>query len=151
MLSAASVVHRWTMYVDGGAGWDPCGPSIGTQETRTMAKVALKYRLTQAQLRSLTMAQRPELGHAGKVVMVPNETGKPYRFGDATPGAPVGFGFYVGPTGVFMSCAPARGCSAAVGPRLRRRADVEPCARTGRDAAPLHPPDRAGSEGDGAH
>lgn len=66
-----------------------------------MAKVALKYRLTQAQLRSLTMAQRPELDQSGKVVLVPNETGKPYRFGDASPGAPVGFGFYVGPSGVF--------------------------------------------------
>lgn len=67
-----------------------------------MAKVSLqKYRLTQAQLRSLTMAQRPALDQQGHVVLVPNETGKPYRFGDATPGAPLGFGFYVGPMGAF--------------------------------------------------
>lgn len=67
-----------------------------------MAKVALqKYRLTQAQLRSLTMGQRPALDANGNVVLVSNETGKPYRFGDATPGAPVGFGFHVGPTGAF--------------------------------------------------
>lgn len=70
-------------------------------DTWTMAKLATKYRLTQTQLRSLTMAQRPELDANGKVILVPNETGKSYRFGDATPGAPVGFGFYVGPTGVF--------------------------------------------------
>lgn len=67
-----------------------------------MAKVALqKYRLTQAQLRSLTIGERPELDASGRVVLVPNETGKPYRFADATPGAPVGFGFYVGPLGAF--------------------------------------------------
>ena len=67
-----------------------------------MAKVALqKYRLTQAQLRSLTIAHRPALDQKGNAVLVPNEDGKSYRFGDATPGAPVGFGFYVGPTGAF--------------------------------------------------
>lgn len=67
-----------------------------------MAKVALqKYRLTQAQLRSLTIAERPEVDTSGRVVLVPNDTGMPYRFGDATLGAPVGFGFYVGPMGVF--------------------------------------------------
>jgi len=67
-----------------------------------MAKVALqKYRLTQAQLRSLTIAERPELEAPGRVVLVPNETGKPYRLADATSGAPVGFGFYVGPLGAF--------------------------------------------------
>lgn len=66
-----------------------------------MAKVALKYRLTQAQLRSLSIEQRPELDENGRVVLVPNPGGKPYRFRDGTPGAPVGFGFYVGPTGVF--------------------------------------------------
>ncbi len=43
-----------------------------------MAKVALqKYRLTQAQLRSLTMAERPELDASGKVVFVPNERASP--------------------------------------------------------------------------
>jgi len=66
-----------------------------------MAKAATQqYRLTQAQLRSLTIAQRPELDRKGDVILVPNGNGKPYRFGDATPGAPVGFGFYVGPRGV---------------------------------------------------
>ncbi|WP_182212487.1 integrase arm-type DNA-binding domain-containing protein [Stenotrophomonas acidaminiphila] len=67
-----------------------------------MAKVALKkYRLTQAQLRSLTIAKWPELDQQGNVVIVSNPTGKPYRFVDGTPGAPVGFGFYVGPMGAF--------------------------------------------------
>lgn len=66
-----------------------------------MAKVALKYRLTQAQLRALSIEQRPELDEKGRVVLVPNPGAKPYRFRDGTPGAPVGFGFYVGPTGVF--------------------------------------------------
>lgn len=66
-----------------------------------MAKVALKYRLTQAQLRSLSIEQRPELDEKGRVVLVPNPGSKPYRFRDGTPGAAVGFGFYVGPTGVF--------------------------------------------------
>lgn len=66
-----------------------------------MAKVALqKYRLTQAQLRSLSIKQRPAHDANGNVVLVPH-TGEPYRFVDATPGAPAGFGFYVGPTGVF--------------------------------------------------
>lgn len=66
-----------------------------------MAKAALKYRLTQAQLRSLTVAQRPALNKQGNVVLEPNPTGKPYRFADGSPGAPIGFGFYVGPAGVF--------------------------------------------------
>lgn len=71
-------------------------------ETWSMAKVALqKYRLTQAQLRALTMAQRPALDAKGTVTLVRNVTDKPYRFGDATQEAPIGFGFYVGPTGVF--------------------------------------------------
>lgn len=80
-----------------------------------MAKVALqKYRLTQAQLRSLTMDQRPALDAKGNVVLVPNETGKPYRFGDATPGAPVVFGFHVGPTeGRSMNCARSTAACAA--------------------------------------
>lgn len=72
---------------------------IGAQ---TMAKVALqKYRLTQAQLRALTLAQRPTHNEQGNVILVSNKDGKPYRFGDATQSAPIGFGFYVGPTGVF--------------------------------------------------
>ena len=64
-----------------------------------MAKVAQKYRLTQAQLRSLTMEQMPARNQNGNVVLVPNVKGEPYRFIDDTPGAPVGFGFYVGPRG----------------------------------------------------
>ena len=80
---------RWTM-------------QLSREETRTMTKVAVqKYRLTQAQLRTLTIAHRPELDQKGNVILVPNMGGKPYRFGDATPGTPVGFGFYVGPRGVF--------------------------------------------------
>ena len=51
-----------------------------------MVKVALqKYRLTQAQLRSLNYGQAPELDAAGRVDLMLNETGKPYRFGDTTP------------------------------------------------------------------
>ncbi len=58
-----------------------------------MVKVALqKYRLTQAQLRSLNYGQAPELDAAGRVDLMLNETGKPYRFGDTPPpGAPLGF------------------------------------------------------------
>lgn len=60
-----------------------------------------KYRLTQAQLRDLDVSRRPGLGESGRSILVENEDGKPYRFRDGTPGAPIGFGFYVGPKGAF--------------------------------------------------
>ena len=60
-----------------------------------------KYRLTQAQLRGLRSDQRPKLGPGGKVLFVDNPGGKPYRFRDDSPGAPIGFCIYVGPTGAF--------------------------------------------------
>ena len=67
-----------------------------------MAKVALqKYRLTQAQLRGLTIARYPALDQQDKAVMGWNKDGKSYRFGDATPGAPIGFRLYADPTGAF--------------------------------------------------
>lgn len=67
-----------------------------------MSKVAaVKYRLTQAQLRALTVSKRPALRSDGSTELVKNPEGKPYRFSDGTPGAPSGFGVYVGPTGVY--------------------------------------------------
>lgn len=60
-----------------------------------------KYRLTQAQLRELNVDKRPALGVGSKVLLVENPGGKPYRFRDGSPGAPIGFGFYVGPKGAF--------------------------------------------------
>lgn len=56
------------------------------------------YTLSERQLRALTVAQRPALDASGKTVLVPNPTGKPYRFQDATTGSPTGFGVYVGMT-----------------------------------------------------
>jgi hypothetical protein len=64
------------------------------------AKVA-KYRLSQAQLRALTMEQRPALNAEGKTVLEPNPDPRPYRISDGSQGAPAGFGFYVGPRGAF--------------------------------------------------
>ena len=61
----------------------------------------LKYRLTQAQLRDLDVSKRPTLAENGKATLIENKNGKPYRFRDGTPGAPIGFGFYVGPMGAF--------------------------------------------------
>jgi len=60
-----------------------------------------KYRLTQAQLRDLDASKRPVLAENGKATLIENKSGKPYRFRDGTPGAPIGFGFYVGPMGAF--------------------------------------------------
>ena len=47
------------------------------------------------------MERRPVLTAAGRVQLVENTTGKPYRFRDGSPGAPIGFGIYVGPTGAY--------------------------------------------------
>ena len=60
-----------------------------------------QYRLTQTELRALTVKKRPALDRDGNTVVVANPGHKPYRFSDGTPGAPRGFNFYVGTTGVF--------------------------------------------------
>lgn len=60
-----------------------------------------KYRLSVKQLRDLTVAKRPALNEEGKTVLVANPGRKPYRFSDGTPGAPLGFNVYVGPSGAF--------------------------------------------------
>lgn len=59
-----------------------------------------KYRLSQSQLRALTVDQRPAMA-AGKTILVPNPGRKPYRFADGSQGAPAGFTIYVGPRGAF--------------------------------------------------
>lgn len=64
-----------------------------------MPKPSVKYRLTLAQLRSLTIRERPALDASGKTILVPNRMGTPYRFADGTPGAPAGFSIYVGGMG----------------------------------------------------
>jgi len=58
-----------------------------------------KYRLTQAQLRALTVDQRPALDSNGKTILVKNPKRTPYRFADGSQGAPGGFTIYVGPQG----------------------------------------------------
>lgn len=62
---------------------------------------AVKYRLSQAQLRALDVTLRPVLDRDGKTVLEPNPGRKPYRFADGSQGAPSGFSVYVGPTGAF--------------------------------------------------
>lgn len=57
------------------------------------------YRLNERQLRALTTNERPTLDKQGKTVIEPNPDPKPYRFQDGTPGAPTGFGIYVGKSG----------------------------------------------------
>jgi hypothetical protein len=64
------------------------------------AKV-VQYRLSQGQLRALTVDQRPVVNGEGKTELEPNPGKRPYRFSDGSQGAPAGFGFYVGPTGAF--------------------------------------------------
>ncbi|WP_448670486.1 integrase [Pseudoxanthomonas mexicana] len=70
-----------------------------------------KYRLNTGDIRALSLQKVPQIvGGKTKVVALPaDETPKPYRFLDATPGAPVGFGVYVG----------QRGTSFEVGRRVR--------------------------------
>jgi len=58
-----------------------------------------KYRLSQAQLRALTVDQRPGFDAKGRTILVPNPDRKPYRFADGNQGAPGGFTIYVGPQG----------------------------------------------------
>jgi hypothetical protein len=61
----------------------------------------VKYRLSQAMLRALTVDQRPAVDAQGKTFLEPNPGRKPYRFPDGAQGAPRGFGYYVGPRGAF--------------------------------------------------
>lgn len=58
-----------------------------------------KYRLSQAQLRTLTVDQRPAFDAKGHTILVPNPDRTPYRFADGNQGAPGGFTVYVGPQG----------------------------------------------------
>jgi hypothetical protein len=57
------------------------------------------YRLTEAQLRALTVDQRPALDAKGRTVMAANPSRAPYRFTDHSPGAPLGMSIYVGGRG----------------------------------------------------
>ncbi|MBC9081564.1 integrase family protein [Stenotrophomonas maltophilia] len=58
-----------------------------------------RYRLNDRQLRALNINQRPAIDPQGKTVIEQNPDPKPYRFMDGTPGAPTGFGVYVGKSG----------------------------------------------------
>jgi len=58
-----------------------------------------RYRLNDRQLRALNINQRPAMDPQGKTVIEPNPDPTPYRFMDGTPGAPTGFGVYVGKSG----------------------------------------------------
>ncbi|MDQ7995184.1 MAG: integrase arm-type DNA-binding domain-containing protein [Luteibacter sp.] len=60
-----------------------------------------KYRLSQAQLRALSLMQRPGWDAQGKTILEPNPSQRPYRFADGSQGAPPGFSIYVGSTGAF--------------------------------------------------
>ena len=57
------------------------------------------YRLTEAQLRALTVDQRPALDAKGRTTLVANPDRAPYRFTDHSPGAPLGMSIYVGGRG----------------------------------------------------
>lgn len=61
----------------------------------------VKYRLSQAQLRTLDVGQRPALDSFGKTLLEPNPGRRPYRFSDGSQGAPASFSIYVGPRGAF--------------------------------------------------
>lgn len=80
------------------------GAAVDTGE-KTGRSPARRFKLSDQQLRALTVEKVPELGPAGKLRFVPNpKTGAdgrpvPYRFLDDTQGAPKGFGVYVGRTG----------------------------------------------------
>lgn len=58
-------------------------------------------RLTQTQIRRLSIEVRPKEDAEGNVVLVDNTDRKPYRFSDGNKGAPIGFRIYVGPRKVF--------------------------------------------------
>lgn len=55
------------------------------------------FKLSQTQLRQLSIDVRPTLDGEGKVVLAPNPDRKFYRFADGNPGAPIGFRVCVGP------------------------------------------------------
>ena len=66
-----------------------------------MAQPDVKYRLSEKQLRKLTLDVKPALDAHGKTVLEPNPTRAPYRFANGAPGAPLGFSIYVGGRGAF--------------------------------------------------
>lgn len=62
---------------------------------------SLKFKLTYAQVLSLSVDRTPVLDKAGKVKLVerdPEEAGEPYRLVDGSDKAPSGFSFRVGRT-----------------------------------------------------
>lgn len=66
-------------------------------------RAGFKFSLTHTQVMQLSTSVVPEAVEGGRVKLVPrpkSEMGKPYRIVDASQGAPVGFGFYVGKTKV---------------------------------------------------
>lgn len=73
-------------------------------EQGKVAAVAFRLKLNPEQLRQLRSTQRPKLDKAGAIVtgakgfavLEPNPDGKQWRFLDASPGAPTGFGVFVG-------------------------------------------------------
>lgn len=82
-----------------------------------MAKTTgVKYRLTQEQLRALTVDKKPQIGKDGRTVLVNNPGRKPYRFSDGTRGAPAGFNIYVGPKGAIYEVR------ARIGPKGKKTA-----------------------------
>lgn len=66
--------------------------------------MAFRLKLTPEQLRQLRSTLRPKLDKSGAVVtnakgyavLEPNPDGKQWRFLDGSPGAPIGFGVFVG-------------------------------------------------------
>lgn len=66
-------------------------------------RAGFKFSLTHAQVMQLSTGVVPEVVGGGRIKLVPrpkDDLGKPYRIVDASQGAPVGFGFYVGKTKV---------------------------------------------------
>lgn len=66
-------------------------------------RAGFKFSLTHAQVMQLSTSVVPEVVGDGRIKLVPRpkaDQGKPYRIVDASQGAPVGFGFYVGKTKV---------------------------------------------------
>ncbi len=79
---------------------------MDTAKKDTAARSAARqFKLSDQQLRALTIEKVPVLGPSGKLQFQPNpkqdKQGRPetYRFLDGNPGAPRGFGIYVGRTG----------------------------------------------------
>jgi hypothetical protein len=73
-----------------------------TQSEKKMARGKhSQFRLTDTQVRALTLSKRPALDARGKTVLVDNVDHKPYRVALGGPGIPGGFGVFVGATGAF--------------------------------------------------